>query len=55
VLAQVRPVVAFLGYDPILAPISLADRVEAKRRSLGAGHIRWMLGYALAIAIRGRL
>jgi transcriptional regulator with XRE-family HTH domain len=33
--SQFRPVVAFLGYDPPPAPTSLAERVEAKRRSLG--------------------
>lgn len=31
-----RPVVAFLGYDPLPAPTTLRERVEAKRRALGA-------------------
>jgi transcriptional regulator with XRE-family HTH domain len=34
--AQFRPVVAFLGYDPTSQPQTLAERVEAKQRSLGA-------------------
>lgn len=34
--AQFRPVVAFLGYDPTPEPRTLAERVEAKQRSLGA-------------------
>lgn len=34
--SQFKPVVAFLGYDPTPAPMTLAERVEAKRRSLGA-------------------
>lgn len=34
--SQFRPVVAFLGYDPAPTPASLAERVEAKRRRLGA-------------------
>jgi transcriptional regulator with XRE-family HTH domain len=36
VAAQFRPVVAFLGYDPAPEPQTLAERVEAKRRRLGA-------------------
>lgn len=36
VLSQFKPVVAFLGYDPTPAPASIAEHVEAKRRSLGA-------------------
>ncbi len=36
VAAQFRPVVAFLGYDPTPEPQTLAERVEAKQRSLGA-------------------
>lgn len=34
--AQFRPVIAFLGYDPSPEPKTLAERVEAKCRSLGA-------------------
>jgi transcriptional regulator with XRE-family HTH domain len=34
--SQFKPVVAFLGYDPTPAPLSLVERVEAKRRILGA-------------------
>jgi transcriptional regulator with XRE-family HTH domain len=34
--SQFKPVVAFLGYDPTPAPLSLPERVEAKRRILGA-------------------
>lgn len=33
--AQFRPVIAFLGYDPTPVPQTLADRLEAKQRSLG--------------------
>jgi transcriptional regulator with XRE-family HTH domain len=36
VAAQFRPVVAFLGYDPTPAPQTLAERVKAKQRRLGA-------------------
>jgi hypothetical protein len=36
VASQFRPVVAFLGYDPTPEPQTLAERVEAKRRLLGA-------------------
>jgi transcriptional regulator with XRE-family HTH domain len=36
VAAQFRPVVAFLGYDPTPAPETLAERLQAKRRVLGA-------------------
>jgi transcriptional regulator with XRE-family HTH domain len=36
VAAQFRPVVAFLGYDPTPKAQTLAERVEAKQRSLGA-------------------
>jgi transcriptional regulator with XRE-family HTH domain len=35
VAAQFRPVVEFLGYDPLPEPKTLADRLEAKQRSLG--------------------
>lgn len=35
VASQFRPVVAFLGYDPTPEPVTLAERVEAKRRRLG--------------------
>jgi hypothetical protein len=47
VAAQFRPVVAFLGYDPTPKPETLADRLEAKQRSLGASlaqvarHLGW--------------
>jgi transcriptional regulator with XRE-family HTH domain len=36
VSAQFRPVVAFLGYDPTPEPETLAERLEAKQRRLGA-------------------
>ena len=36
VAAQFRPVVEFLGYDPTPAPNTLAERLQAKRRELGA-------------------
>ena len=36
VLAQFQSVVAFLGYDPMPAPTTLVERVQAKRRVLGA-------------------
>ena len=45
--AQFRPVVAFLGYDPTSQPETLAERVEAKQRSIGASlaqvarHLGW--------------
>jgi len=35
-VAQFRPVVQFLGYDPTPEPTTLAERLEAKRRALGA-------------------
>jgi len=44
---QYKPVVRFLGYDPSPPPTSLAERVEAKRRNLGATldqlaqYLRW--------------
>jgi transcriptional regulator with XRE-family HTH domain len=47
VAAQFRPVVAFLGYDPTPEPRTLAGRVEAKQRTLGASlaqvarHLGW--------------
>jgi transcriptional regulator with XRE-family HTH domain len=47
VAAQFRPVAAFLGYDPTPAPQTLADRLEAKQRTLGASlaqvarHLGW--------------
>lgn len=47
VAAQFRPVVAFLGYDPTREPVTLAERLVAKQRSLGAslaqiaGHLGW--------------
>jgi DNA-binding XRE family transcriptional regulator len=37
VASQFRPIVAFLGYDPTPEAQTLADRLEAKQRSLGAG------------------
>jgi transcriptional regulator with XRE-family HTH domain len=42
-----RPVVAFLGYDPSPAPTTLAERLGAKRRTIGltfeevAAHLGW--------------
>ena len=45
--AQFRPVLAFLGYDPTPRAQTLAERVEAKQRSLGASlaqvarHLGW--------------
>jgi transcriptional regulator with XRE-family HTH domain len=36
VASQFRPVVAFLGYDPTPTPTTLGERLEAKRRLLGA-------------------
>jgi len=36
VAAQFRPVVTFLGYDPTPEPRTLAERLEAKQRRLGA-------------------
>ena len=36
VASQFRPVVEFLGYDPTPEPKTLAERLEAKRRALGA-------------------
>jgi transcriptional regulator with XRE-family HTH domain len=47
VAAQFRPVVAFLGYDPTPEAQTLADRLEAKQRTLGASlaqvarHLGW--------------
>jgi transcriptional regulator with XRE-family HTH domain len=34
VASQFRPVVTFLGYDPMPAPETLSERLKAKRRSL---------------------
>jgi len=45
--AEFRPLIAFLGYDPSPRPETLADRLEAKRRALGASfdqvaqHLGW--------------
>ena len=45
--SQFKPVVAFLGYDPSTAPVTLKDRLAAKRRGLGvtfdqvANHLGW--------------
>lgn len=36
ITTQFKPVLAFLGYDPTLGGNTLAERLEAKRRSLGA-------------------
>jgi transposase len=36
VASQFRPVVAFLGYDPTPEPRTLAERLQAKQRRLGA-------------------
>ena len=47
VAAQFRPIVAFLGYDPTPEAQTLADRLEAKQRTLGASlaqvarHLGW--------------
>ena len=47
IATQFQPVVAFLGYDPMPAPTTLAERLEAKRRLLGvtfaqvARHLGW--------------
>jgi transcriptional regulator with XRE-family HTH domain len=47
VAAQFRPVVEFLGYDPMPVPTTLAERVQTKRRQLGvsfeqvARHLGW--------------
>ena len=47
VAAQFRPVMAFLGYDPTPEPQTLADRLGAKQRTLGASlaqvarHLGW--------------
>jgi transcriptional regulator with XRE-family HTH domain len=35
VATQFRPVLDFLAYDPLPAPATLAERVQAKRRQLG--------------------
>ena len=59
VAAQFRPVVEFLGYDPMPAPTTLAERLEAKRRLLGvtfaqvARHLGWDPG-TLARYLSGR-
>ena len=45
--SQFRPIVDFLGYDPTPEPRTLAERVEAKQRRLGASlaqvarHLGW--------------
>ena len=47
VAAQFRPVVTFLGYDPMPEARTLGERLEAKRRGLGvtfdqiAGYLGW--------------
>jgi DNA-binding XRE family transcriptional regulator len=47
VASQFRPIVAFLGYDPTPEPRTLAERLEAKQRNLGASlaqiarHLGW--------------
>jgi DNA-binding XRE family transcriptional regulator len=50
VAAQFKPIVAFLGYDPSPLPRTLAERVSAKQRALGASlaqvarHLGWDAG-----------
>jgi transcriptional regulator with XRE-family HTH domain len=50
VAAQFRPVLEFLGYDPTLAPKTLAEKVQRKRRAIGATfsqvaqHLGWDTG-----------
>jgi transcriptional regulator with XRE-family HTH domain len=50
IAAQFRPVLDFLGYDPMPAPTTLAERVQTKRRELGvtfeqvAGYLGWDAG-----------
>jgi len=52
VVARFRPVVQFLGYDPTSEPKTLAERLEAKRRTLGATfkqvakHLGWDPGHS---------
>jgi len=47
VAAQFQPVVVFLGYDPTPEPKTLAERLAAKQRRLGASlaqiarHLGW--------------
>jgi hypothetical protein len=47
VAAQFRPVVQFLGHDPMPAPATLSERLKAKRRLLGvtfaqvARYLKW--------------
>jgi transcriptional regulator with XRE-family HTH domain len=47
VASQFKPVIDFLGYDPSPEPTSLAERLQARRRSLGitfsevARHLGW--------------
>lgn len=47
VAAQFKPVVVFLGYDPIPEPQTLPERLEAKQQRLGvslaqvARHLGW--------------
>jgi transcriptional regulator with XRE-family HTH domain len=59
VASQFRPVVAFLGYDPTPAPSTLAERLQAKRRTLGvtfsqvARYLEWNTG-TLARYLSGR-
>ena len=59
VASQFRPVVAFLGYDPMPAPTTLAARLQAKRRTLGVtfSQVAWYLGWnsgTLARYLNGR-
>jgi hypothetical protein len=50
VAAQFGPVITFLGYDPTPEPRTLAERLEAKQRTLGASlaqvarHLGWDRG-----------
>lgn len=54
VAARFRPVIAFLGYDPSPGPQTLAERLEAKRRALGAtfDQVAQHLGWDRAILFR---
>jgi DNA-binding XRE family transcriptional regulator len=36
VASQFRPVIEFLGYDPMAQPKTLADRLQARRRTTGS-------------------
>lgn len=47
VASQFRPVIDFLGYDPSPEPVTLAERLQAKRRQLGVtfSQVAWHLGW----------